>query len=156
MCQNVAAKDYVFQGFVNFLKKYEFWRRGLALWLSRGRLATPSTRFRWCTLSLVHANADARFRIFRGQNRFKTMWDISCRGGRQRVIFGTYSQIMLATRSKDVKGTWLCENDNIFTICSKFSVCPPRKWNIPIPASRQRKIEQNDLYLSISKLLMTC
>ena len=142
-----------------------FWHFSKKIWVLAARLVarnfTRALGYAKRPLSVVHAFAGARERRrplsrFPRSKRFKTMWDISCRGGRQRVIFGTYSQIMLATCSKDVKGSWLCENDNIFTICSKFSVCPPRKWNIPIPASRQRKIEQNDLYQSISKLLMTC
>ena len=45
-----------------FPKKYESWRRAWALEISRGRLATPSTRFRWRTLSQLHALAVARFR----------------------------------------------------------------------------------------------
>ena len=44
-----------------FPKKYESWRRAWALEISRGRLATPSTRFRWRTLSQLHALAVARF-----------------------------------------------------------------------------------------------
>ena len=46
-----------------FPKKYESWRRAWALEISRGRLATPSTRFRWRTLSQLHAFAGARFRM---------------------------------------------------------------------------------------------
>ena len=59
---NFAATDYVFWDFLFFLKKHEFWRRGWSLEISRGRLATPSTRFLWRTLSQMHAFADARFR----------------------------------------------------------------------------------------------
>ena len=59
---NFAATDYVFWDFLFFLKKHEFWRRGWSLEISRGCLATPSTRFRWRTLSHMHAFADARFR----------------------------------------------------------------------------------------------
>ena len=37
----------------------EFWRRGWSLEISRGGLATPSTRFRWRTSPQTHAPADA-------------------------------------------------------------------------------------------------
>ena len=40
-----SYRDYDFWDFVFFLKKHEFWRRGWSLEISRGRLATPSTRF---------------------------------------------------------------------------------------------------------------
>ena len=46
-----AAKDYVFVSFHIFLKKMAFWRRAWSLEISRGRLATPTARFRPCTTS---------------------------------------------------------------------------------------------------------
>ena len=60
-----SYRNYVFRDIVIFLKKYESWRRGWALEISRGRLATPSARFRWCSLSQPHAFADAGLRIWR-------------------------------------------------------------------------------------------
>ena len=46
-----ATKVYVFVSFHIFLKKMAFWRRAWSLEISRGRLATPTTRFRPCTTS---------------------------------------------------------------------------------------------------------
>ena len=73
---NFAATDYVFWDFLFFLKKHEFWRRGWSLEISRGCLATPSTRFRWRTLSHMHAFADARFgqRSISQTHTFAVIW----------------------------------------------------------------------------------
>ena len=46
-----ATKVYVFVSFHIILKKMAFWRRAWSLEISRGRLATPTARFRPCTPS---------------------------------------------------------------------------------------------------------
>ena len=59
-CQmsQICSKKPMFSGILSFfLKKCEFWRPGWPLWLSRGRLATPSARFYLRPTPRAHDNA---------------------------------------------------------------------------------------------------